>query len=200
MKKFNKGRDQVKKRVFNKEDIVQFIKPNITWKDLTLPQTKLSQLKDICDQCRDILHISRELDTNHRLSHRKAVNILFLGKAAEDKIMTVEAIASELGRPIFRIDLSLVINKYISETEKDLKVILSMAENRTCILFFDEADALFGKRTEGSDVHDHKTNEKIACLLKKIEQHADLVIIAGNFKRKPDKEFFPRFRFVVEFE
>jgi vesicle-fusing ATPase len=113
--------------------------------------------------------------------------------------MTAEVIAAELSLPLFRIDLSQVVNKYIGETEKNLRRLFDAADSSDVILFFDEADALFGKRTEVKDAHDRYANLEISYLLERMERFKGLAILATNRKKDLDEAFLRRLRFVVEF-
>ena len=124
---------------------------------------------------------------------------LFAGPPGTGKTMASEAVAHELQLPLFRIDLSQVVNKYIGETEKNLKRLFDAADGSEAILFFDEADALFGKRTEVKDAHDRYANLEISYLLERMERFKGLAILATNRRKDLDEAFLRRLRFVVEF-
>jgi len=124
---------------------------------------------------------------------------LFTGPPGTGKTMASEAIAHELALPLFRIDLSQVVNKYIGETEKNLKRLFDAADASDAILFFDEADALFGKRTEVKDAHDRYANLEISYLLERMERFKGLAILATNRRKDLDEAFLRRLRFVIEF-
>jgi vesicle-fusing ATPase len=124
---------------------------------------------------------------------------LFAGPPGTGKTMASEAIAHELKLPLFRIDLSQVVNKYIGETEKNLKRLFDAADAADAILFFDEADALFGKRTEVKDAHDRYANLEISYLLERMERFKGLAILATNRRKDMDEAFLRRLRFVIEF-
>ena len=124
---------------------------------------------------------------------------LFAGPPGTGKTMAAEAIASALALPLYRIDLSQVVNKYIGETEKNLRRLFDAADSADVILFFDEADALFGKRTEVKDAHDRYANLEVSYLLERMERFKGLAILATNRKRDLDEAFLRRLRFVVEF-
>jgi SpoVK/Ycf46/Vps4 family AAA+-type ATPase len=113
--------------------------------------------------------------------------------------MAAEALANELAMDIYRIDLSMVASKYIGETEKNLKQIFDAAETRECILFFDEADSLFGKRSEVRDSHDRYANMQVGYLLQRIESYDGIAILATNFKKSLDPAFTRRVRFIIDF-
>jgi SpoVK/Ycf46/Vps4 family AAA+-type ATPase len=198
MEKYSKDGNTAKEKAFQLEDIVQIVEPKVSWEDLTLPQAKLSQLKEICNQAREIHLTFRECDSDRRLQHGKGLKVLFSGPPGS-KTMAAEAIASDLEMPLYRIDLSAVVNKYIGETEKNLTKIFDSAESFNAVLFFDEADALFGKRSEVKDSHDHYANIEINYLLQRMEEYRGIAILATNLRQSLDKAFLRRIRFVVEF-
>lgn len=199
MEKYGKDGNAAKEKAFQLEDIVRRVEPRVSWEGLTLPQAKLSQLKEICNQAREIHRIFRECDFDRRLSHGKGLKVLFSGPPGSSKTMAAEVIASDLEMPLYRIDLSAVVSKYVGETEKNLEKIFDSAESFNAILFFDEADALFGKRTQVSDAHDRYTNIEIGYLLQSMEEYTGIAILATNSRRSLDKAFVRRMRFVVEF-
>ena len=125
--------------------------------------------------------------------------VLFHGPPGTGKSMTVRLLGKNSGRDVFRVDLSQVVSKYIGETEKNLSRIFDKAELRDWILFFDEADALFGKRTDIKDAHDRFANQEISFLLQRIEDFSGLVILATNLKSNLDEAFLRRFQSVVYF-
>ena len=126
-------------------------------------------------------------------------SVLFTGPPGTDKTRTAQVLARELHQGLYRVDLSLVVSKYIGETEKNLRRLFADADVANVILFFDEADALFGKRTEVKDAHDRYANVEIGYLLQQLESHRGLVIIATNRKGNLDDAFTRRLRFVVDF-
>jgi SpoVK/Ycf46/Vps4 family AAA+-type ATPase len=134
-----------------------------------------------------------------KLSRGKGVNALFPGPSGTGKTMAAEIIANQLGLDLYKIDLSAVVSKYIGETEKNLGRVFTAAENANAILFFDEADALFGKRSEVRDAHDRYANIEIAYLLQKMEQYDGLAILASNLRQNMDEAFLRRLQFIVEF-
>ncbi len=124
---------------------------------------------------------------------------LFHGPPGTGKTLAAMILGKNTGRDVFRIDLSMVVSKFIGETEKNLSQLFSRAENKEWILFFDEADALFGKRTSVRDAHDKYANQEVAYLLQRIENHNGLVILASNFKSNIDEAFIRRFQSVIYF-
>ncbi|HEY8613418.1 MAG TPA: ATP-binding protein, partial [Roseomonas sp.] len=127
------------------------------------------------------------------------LSALFSGPPGTGKTMAAEALAAELRLPLYRIDLSQVVNKYIGETEKNLKRLFDTADSADTILFFDEADALFGKRGEVRDSHDRYANLEVSYLLERMERFRGFAILATNRKRDMDEAFLRRLRFSVEF-
>jgi SpoVK/Ycf46/Vps4 family AAA+-type ATPase len=130
---------------------------------------------------------------------RPGYRALFYGPPGTGKTMTATLLGKFTGRPVFRIDLSMVVSKYIGETEKNLASLFDKAENRDWILFFDEADAIFGKRTGVRDAHDKYANQEVSYLLQRIESYAGLSILASNFKSNIDLAFVRRFNAMIYF-
>lgn len=135
----------------------------------------------------------------HPASILKNQTLLFIGEPGTGKKTTASLIAHQLNKEVYRIDLSMVVSKYIGETEKNLKKIFDAAEHKNWILFFDEADALFGKRTNVRDAHDKYANQEIAYLLQRIEDYQGIVILATNMKNNIDDAFIRRFDSIIHF-
>jgi SpoVK/Ycf46/Vps4 family AAA+-type ATPase len=127
------------------------------------------------------------------------INVLFAGPSGTGKTMAADIMANELGIDLYKIDLSAIVSKYIGETEKNLDRIFEEGKTANAILFFDEADALFGKRSEVRDSHDRYANIEIAYLLQKMEEYDGLVILATNLKKNMDEAFARRMHFSIEF-
>jgi SpoVK/Ycf46/Vps4 family AAA+-type ATPase len=175
------------------------IEPVYRWKDIVLPDDTLAQLREVCQR---VAHRHRVLDEwgfDRKLSAGKGINALFAGPSGTGKTMAAEVIANELGLDLYRIDLSQVVSKYIGETEKNLDRIFTAAENANAIPFFDEADALFGKRSEVRDSHDRYANIEISYLLQKMEQYEGLAILATNLRQNLDESIVRRLAFTVQF-
>jgi len=132
-------------------------------------------------------------------SRAEAVTVLFVGPTGTGKTMAAQAMADQLGMELLRIDLSRIVSKYIAETEENLDRLFDQAENSGSVLLFDEADAVFGKRSEVRDAHDRYANVDTAYPLQRMEVHAGLVILATNRKKDIDAAFLRRLRFIVEF-
>jgi SpoVK/Ycf46/Vps4 family AAA+-type ATPase len=125
--------------------------------------------------------------------------VLFAGLPGTGKTQTAKALAAEIGMDLYRIDLSTVVSKYIGETEKNLLRVFETAALKAAILFFDEADALFGKRTKVKNSHDRYTNIEVNYLLQKLEEYSGVAILTTNHKKKLDEALLRRIQFVVEF-
>ena len=125
--------------------------------------------------------------------------ILFIGEPGTGKKTLASLIGQQSGKEVYRIDLSMIVSKYIGETEKNLELVFAKAENKGWILFFDEADALFGKRTNVKDAHDKYANQEVAYLLQRIEDYNGLVIVATNMKNNIDDAFIRRFQTIISF-
>ncbi|MDD5319217.1 MAG: AAA family ATPase [Methylococcales bacterium] len=175
------------------------IEPRYGWEDLVLPDDKLVHLKEICSQVKHRYRVFGEWGFDKKLSYGKGLSMLFSGSPGTGKTMAAQVIAGELQLDLYKIDLSGVVSKYIGETEKNLAKIFQEAETSNAILFFDEADALFGKRTEVSDAHDRYANIETSYLLQKMEEYEGVVIMATNLCENMDDAFTRRIRFIVEF-
>lgn len=178
--------------------LAQPVAPRFTLKELTLPPRQDAQIKELVKAMTNLGRAHYDWGTA-RAWNEGGIAALFAGPPGTGKTMASEAIASELRLPLFRIDLSQVVNKYIGETEKNLKRLFDAADAADAILFFDEADALFGKRTEVKDAHDRYANLEISYLLERMERFKGLAILATNRRRDLDEAFLRRLRFVIEF-
>lgn len=174
------------------------IEPKYAWQDLVLPEDQMQQLREIADQVKFRHVVLHDWGFAGKLSLGRGINALFAGPSGTGKTMAAEVIANELGLDLYKIDLSAVVSKYIGETEKNLNRVFTEAEHSNAILFFDEADALLGKRSEVKDAHDRYANIEIAYLLQKMEEYEGLVILATNLKKNMDDAFVRRLQFVVD--
>lgn len=170
-----------------------------TWDDLVLPETEKNALQQIMNQVSQRHHVYEHWGFNRRMSRGLGINALFAGESGTGKTLAAEVIAHELKLNLYRIDLSQVVSKYIGETEKNLRKLFDAAEDGGTILFFDEADALFGKRSEVKDSHDRYANIEINYLLQRMEAYRGLAILATNMKSALDTAFMRRLRFIVSF-
>lgn len=176
------------------------INPHYNWDDIVLPKDTLEQLKEICDFVKYRGTVYSDWGFEKKLSLGKGLNVLFSGPSGTGKTMAAEVLAWEVRLDLYKIDLSSIVSKYIGETEKNLNKIFKEAEMSNAILFFDEADALFGKRSEVKDAHDRYANIETAYLLQKMEEHEGTVILASNFRKNMDDAFLRRLHFTVEFQ
>lgn len=173
--------------------------PLHVWSDLVLPADPLAQLKEICRQARFRHVVFDDWGFDRKLSLGKGLSALFSGPPGTGKTMAVEVIANDLGLDLFKIDLSQVVSKYIGETEKSIDRLFAEARAGNAILFFDECDALFGKRTTVQDAHDRYANIEVAYLLQKLDEHEGLSILATNLRQNLDVAFTRRLGFIVDF-
>ncbi len=173
--------------------------PRHGWHDLILPPDSLAHLRELCSQMRRRQTVFGAWGFERQLGLRRSLCALFCGPPGTGKTMAVEVVARELGLDAYKIDLSTVVSKYIGETEKNLERIFAEAESSNAVLFFDEADALFGKRSEVKDAHDRYANIETGYLLQRIEEFEGLVILATNLRKNIDEAFFRRVSVAVEF-
>ena len=167
------------------------------WNDLILPKKTLQQIKEIkiwLDHHDTLMH-----DWGMKKKLKPGFRALFHGPSGTGKTMTATLLGKLTGLEVFKIDLSMVVSKFIGETEKNLATLFNKAESKNWILFFDEADALFGKRTSVRDAHDKYANQEVAYLLQRIENYDGLVILASNFKANIDTAFTRRFQSIISF-
>jgi hypothetical protein len=173
--------------------------PRYSWGDIVLPEDHIAQLREIVATVRGRPIVLDEWGIGRKLASSRGVTILFSGPPGTGKTMSAEVIAGELGLDLFKIDLSTIVSKYIGETEKNLERIFSEAETSNAILFFDEADALFGKRSEVRDSHDRYANIEISYLLQRMEAYDGVTILATNLRSNLDESFTRRLQFAVDF-
>lgn len=175
------------------------ISPKHTWGSIILPTDQLRQLREICNQVKYHHIVCEQWGFDQALSLGKGINVLFSGSSGTGKTMAAEVIANELQLDLYKIDLSQIVSKYIGETEKNLDRVFTAAENANAILLFDEADALFGKRSEVKDAHDRYANLEVAYLLQKMEEYEGVTILTTNLRQNLDEAFTRRIRFIIEF-
>jgi DNA polymerase III delta prime subunit len=175
------------------------VTPMYNWEDICLPPEGLAHLREICAHLHYKRQVFGEWRFDHKMSLGKGVSALFVGAPGTGKTMAAEVIAQELKLDLYKVDLSCVVSKYIGETEKNLGRVFDEADRSNGILFFDEADALFGRRSEVKDSHDRYANIEVDYLLQRMEEYQGIVILASNFQRNIDEAFRRRLRFLVEF-
>lgn len=189
-------------RIKSGKRIVSFSRklvPTRNLQDIVLPDDQYSQLSELINAVKNKSLVLEEWGFENKLSIGKSINVMFSGASGTGKTLAAEIIAHELGMDIFKIDLSSVVSKYIGETEKHLSIIFEDARSSNVILFFDEADALFGKRSEVKDAHDRYANIETGYLLQKIEEHDGIVILTSNLRNNIDAAFIRRMHAIVEF-
>jgi hypothetical protein len=173
--------------------------PGYRWEDLVVPARQRELLQSISAYLRHRDRVLSEWGYERTVARTQGLKVLFAGESGTGKTMAAQVLAAELGLEIFRVDLATTVSKYIGETEKNLDRIFGAAEGSNAILFFDEADALFGKRSEVGDSHDRYANIEVAYLLQKMEGYPGAVILATNFRRNIDDAFVRRLDFVIDF-
>ncbi len=179
--------------------LAQRIQPRHDWDDLILPDDRIIQLQEVCARAR-FAHIVQEAwGFGRKIAPTNGVKALFAGESGTGKTMAASIIARELGLVLYRVDLSSVVSKYIGETEKNLREIFEAADANNAVLLFDEADALFGKRSEVKDAHDRYANIEVAYLLQQIEQYNGIAIMATNLRQNLDEAFTRRLDFLIDF-
>jgi hypothetical protein len=175
------------------------LRPRADWRDIVLPDDTVAQLHEICSTVRHRGRVLEDWGFAARLWGGTGTTALFAGPSGTGKTMAAEVIAGELGLGLFRIDLAGVVSKWIGETEKNLDRLFRAAENSNAILLFDEADALFGKRSEVKDSHDRYANLEVSYLLQKMEAYDGVAILATNMRQQLDEAFLRRLSFSVVF-
>jgi hypothetical protein len=181
------------------DTLAQRLDARATWDDLVLPDEEMSILHQLAEQVGQRSTVYEQWGFARTMNRGLGINALFSGESGTGKTMAAEVIANALHLNLYRIDLSAVVSKYIGETEKNLRRLFDVAENGGAILFFDEADALFGKRSEVKDSHDRYANIEINYLLQRMEAYKGLAILATNMKSALDAAFTRRLRFMINF-
>jgi AAA+ superfamily predicted ATPase len=174
------------------------IVPRYRWSDIVLPEDRFAQLRELCNHVKYRDRVYGDWGFGRKLALGKGLMVLFAGPSGTGKTMAADVVAGELGLELYRIDLSSVVSKYIGETEKNLGRIFDEAETSNAILFFDEADALFGKRSEVKDAHDRYANIEVGYLLQRMEAHEGIAILATNLRKNMDEAFVRRLHFTLE--
>jgi ATPase family associated with various cellular activities (AAA) len=181
------------------ENLAQRLSPAARWEDLVLPELELQTLRHLAAQVRHRLRVYETWGFAAKSRRGLGVSALFTGESGTGKTLAAEVLANELSLDLYRIDLSAVVSKYIGETEKNLKKVFDVAEQGGSILLFDEADALFGKRSEVKEAHDRYANVEVGYLLQRMEAYQGLAILTTNLKTALDPAFHRRLRFTIQF-
>lgn len=182
------------------DNLAHKITTTYSWDDIVLPSDQVGMLREVCAQVRHRSTVLERWGFDHHLAMGKGVNVLFAGPSGTGKTMAAEIIAADLGLELYRVDLSMMVSKYIGETEKNLDRIFTAAREANAILFFDEADALFGKRSEVKDAHDRYANIEVGYLLQKMEAYDGIVILATNLRKNLDDAFARRLHVAIDFQ
>jgi len=175
----------------------ELLRTRRSWDDLILPKITLNEIKSIEDWYNSSRILMEDWDMQKKL--KPGFRVLFYGEPGTGKTLAASLLGKYTKRPVFRVDVSMLVSKYIGETEKHLAKLFDKAENKNWILFFDEADAIFGKRTNVRDAHDKYANQEVSYLLQRIETFSGLIILASNFKNNMDKAFTRRFHSCIKF-
>ncbi len=181
------------------DELAQRIDPQADWHTLVLPEVQLRMLHEIVAQVRQRTKVYENWNFRPGGLRGLGIGALFAGPSGTGKTLAAEVMAHALRLDLYRIDLSSVVSKYIGETEKNLRRVFDAAEEGGVVLLFDEADALFGKRSEVKDSHDRYANIEVSYLLQRMEEYRGLAILTTNFKNALDVAFMRRLRFVVQF-
>lgn len=182
------------------EHLATAVNAHYTWDDIFLGAAEKKRLQAACDRFRLRNRVGADWGINRKNAYGNAVIILMYGPPGTGKTMAAQAIANEVMTPLYRVDVSQIFSKYIGETQKNLSRIFDEAQKRSVVLFFDEADALFTKRTEIKDSHDKYANSDTSFLLQKVEEYSGITILATNSYQSFDNAFMRRLTYVVHFE
>ena len=175
------------------------VEPRVSWEDLVLPEVPMAQLRELTARIRHRDRVLDEWGVAIRSSRGRGISALFAGESGTGKTMSAEVVASDLGLDLYIIDLSTVVDKYVGETEKNLERIFQEADRVNGVLLFDEADAIFGKRSETKDAQDRFANIEIAYLLQRMERFDGLAILTTNLRANVDEAFVRRLDVIIDF-
>ncbi|MEQ1675990.1 MAG: ATP-binding protein [Chitinophagaceae bacterium] len=199
------GQDWVDRILFDKETVPRFgldfpakkITTSMIWDDVVLNPHTMVQVNEISNWLK--YHHLFAADNNLSRKIKPGYRVLFYGPAGTGKTLTAALLGKQFEKDVYRIDLSQIVSKYIGETEKNLESVFRKAETKNWILFFDEADALFGKRTNVQSAHDKYANQEVSYLLQRVEDYPGLMILASNFRNNLDEAFLRRFHSLIHF-
>ena len=181
------------------EGLARRVDPRYGWDDIVLNADGLAQLQELCGRLRHQARVMEHWGFGRKHARRGGLTALFVGAPGTGKTMAAEIVAGELGLDLYRIDLSAVVSKYVGETEKNLERVFRAADQGDAVLLFDEADALFGKRSETRDAHDRYANVEVAYLLQRLESYDGLAVLTSNLRGNIDEAFVRRLDLVLEF-
>lgn len=191
-------RERVAYPEFSEKFPAQRITTELDWKDLVLEEKTMTEIREIEFWLKHNDTLMNTWGMKNRI--KPGYRVMFYGDPGTGKTMTATLLGKHTQKEVYRIDLSMVVSKFIGETEKNLSNLFSKAEHKNWILFFDEADSMFGKRTDVRDAHDKYANQEVSYLLQRIENYSGLVILASNFKKNIDTAFTRRFQSIIEFK
>ena len=180
-------------------DLATPVRPAFRWDDVVMPADQKRLLQHACGHIKFRHRVYGEWGFDQKVTYGRGLSILFAGAPGTGKTMCAQVIANELNMEMYKINISQIVSKYIGETEKNLQAVFAEARKSNCILFFDECDAIFGKRSEVKDAHDRNANVEVAYLLQQIEEHDGVCIMATNLIGNIDAAFMRRITYVVHF-
>ena len=180
-------------------ELARKMKPRYVWEDLILPETPLTMLKEMVSMVQSRPMVLESWGLGRKLTSGAGISALFAGPPGTGKTLAAQIMANRLGIDLYRIDLSSVVSKYVGETEKQLEQIFTEASESNAILFFDEADSIFGKRSEVKGAHDRYANIEVSYLLQRMEEYDGVAILATNLRANLDEAFTRRLQFIVNF-
>ena len=180
-------------------ELARKMKPRYVWEDLVLPETPITMLKEMVSMVQSRPMVLENWGLGRKLTSGAGISALFAGPPGTGKTLAAQIMANRLGIDLYRIDLSSVVSKYVGETEKQLEQIFTEASESNAILFFDEADSIFGKRSEVKGAHDRYANIEVSYLLQRMEDYDGIAILATNLRANLDEAFTRRLQFIVNF-
>lgn len=193
--------NEISMNVISMPEKGSLIRTNNTYclEDLRLPLAQKESMMSICSYMKDYYKVYYDWNLKDKFPYGRGMTALFVGTPGTGKTMAAGCISSEIGLPLYKVDLSQIVDKYIGETEKKLEAVFRYAQSANVVLFFDEADALFAKRSEVKDSKDKYANTEVSYILQRIEQYDGMVILASNFMNNIDEAFMRRMKYVIEF-
>ena len=180
-------------------DLATPVRPAYGWDDVVMPEAQKRLLQHACGHIKFQHKVYYDWGFDQKITYGRGLSILFAGAPGTGKTMCAQVIANELNMEMYKINISQIVSKYIGETEKNLQAVFAEAKRSNCVLFFDECDAIFGKRSEVKDAHDRNANVEVAYLLQQIEEHDGVCIMATNLIGNIDAAFMRRITYVVHF-
>jgi len=175
------------------------IEPQATWADLVLPQSAIERLHEVAEQVRDNAQAYESWDFGKKAPPKLGVTALFVGEKGSGRTLAAEVLARDLRQDFYRIHTTNLVGKYAGETEKNLRRLFAVAEPTTAVLLFDEADALFGRRSEVKDAHDRCPDVEISHLMERVQSYPGLAILKTTLRSNVDYDVLRQLRFVLEF-